>query len=397
MDIEGFRSSPVGILVPIRGTDNRRDEEYQHYAFVPHPLPYELVLTTNTHNQVSKASMAIGRLQEALRKLPNPQVLLQPSLRREAQSTSALEGTYAPLNDIFEGEFVDEANLKENVREILNYVKAANLALESLKTKPICVTMLSELQAILVQGTRSAQRDLGVIRTGQVIIGDETKTVQEARFVPPPPGDALIEAMSDWEKWINAESDLSPVIKAALGHYQFEALHPYTDGNGRLGRLVISLQFVEAKVLDLPILNLSDWFNSQKEKYKDELLKVSLTGDFDKWVSYFCEAIVRQSEREIKRIDSLLKFKVELTKKLLDQKKRGIIFQMGEGLIGSPVVTIPRLADKHSVSYPTASSVVRKLVMMGILREVTGRQYQKIYLCMEVLKTLESTAGSNWP
>jgi Fic family protein len=396
MNIEEFRTSPAGVLVPITGTDSRRDEQYQHYAFVPHPLPYDLVLTTNTHNQVSKASMAIGRLQEALKKLPNPQVLLQPALRREAQSTSALEGTYAPLNDIFEGDFVDEANLKENVREILNYVRAANRALELLKIKPVCVTMLSELQAILVRGTRSARRDLGVIRTGQVIIGDETKSVQEARFIPPPPGDSLIESMSDWEKWINAESDLSPVIKAALGHYQFEALHPYTDGNGRLGRLVISLQFVEAKVLDLPILNLSDWFNLQKDKYKDELLKVSLTGDFDAWVSYFCEAIVGQSEREIRRIDALLQFKTELTKKLLEQKERGIIFQMAEGLIGSPVVTIQRLADEHSVSYPTASSVVRKFIKMGILREVTGRQYHKIYLCVNVLKTLESANSSEW-
>lgn len=394
MGIEELRASPIGVLVPITGLDSRRDEQYTSFAFVPNPLPKDLVLKTQTHNQVSKASMAIGRLQEALRKLPNPQLLLQPSLLREAQSTSALEGTYAPLNEIFAAEFVDEVNLKENVREILNYVRAANRALELLKVKPICVTMLSELQAILVQGTLGARRDLGKIRTGPVIIGDANKSMQEARYIPPPPGDALVRAMSAWEKWINEESDLSSVIRASLGHYQFEALHPYNDGNGRLGRLVISLQFVEARVLDLPILNLSDWFNLQKDKYKDELLKVSLTGDFDRWVSYFCEAIVGQSEREIKRIDALLKYRSELTKKLLEQKERGIIFQMAEGLLGSPVLTIQMLATEHSVSYPTASSVVSKFVKMGILREVTGRRYQKLYLCTGVMRILENASGA---
>ncbi len=390
MDIEKFQKSPIGRLTQITGIDSRRDEHYEHFAFVPNPLPDDLIFQTGTHNKVAKASILIGRLKEAARRLPNPAILLQPSLRREAQSTSALEGTYAPLHAIFEGDFLDDSELKESVREILNYVKAANRALELIKTKPICVTVLSELQGILVQNTKGARIDQGKVRSGQVIIGDENKSVVESRFVPPPPGDILVEGFSDWEKWINEGSEISPIIKAALGHYQFETLHPYNDGNGRLGRLVISLQFVEAGVLDLPILNLSDWFNLDKELYKNQLLEVSLTGDLDGWVKYFCEAIINQSEIEIKRIDSLIEFGDQLTQELLKRKERGAIFQMAESLIGSPMLTIQELANRHSVSYPAASTVVKKLVQMGILRELTGAKYQKLYACMGVLKILES-------
>ncbi len=380
----------MGTLLRIAGIDVRRNESYEHFAFVPKPLPDELIFQTGTHNKVAKASILIGRLQEAVRKLPNPAILLQPSLRREAQSTSAIEGTYAPLNAIFQGDFLDDSELKESVREILNYVKAANRALELIKTKPICATVLSELQGILVQNTKGARIDQGKVRSSQVIIGDENKPVAESRFVPPPPGDILTKGFSDWEKWINSESEISPIIKAALGHYQFETLHPYNDGNGRLGRLVISLQFIEAGVLDLPILNLSDWFNLDKELYKNQLLKVSLTGDLDSWIKYFCEAIINQSEIEIKRIDSLVEFRDQLTQELLKRKERGAIFQMAESLIGSPMLTIQELANRHSISYPASNTVVKKLVHMGILRELTGAKYQKLYVCTGVLKILES-------
>lgn len=395
MDIEKFKNSPIGTLVPIIGVSGRGNEAYEHFAFVPSALPDELVFHTGTHNKVAKASILIGRLQEAVRKLPNPAILLQPSLRREAQSTSALEGTYAPLNAIFEGDFLNDSELKESVREILNYVEAANRALELIKTKPICVTVLSELQGALVQNTKGARLDQGKVRSGQVIIGNEDKPVAESRFVPPPAGDILLKGFSDWEKWINSESEISPIIKAALGHYQFETLHPYNDGNGRLSRLIISLQFIEAGVMDLPILNLSDWFNLDKDLYKNQLLQVSLTGDLDSWVKYFCEAVINQSEIEIKRIDSLIEFRDQLTEELLKRKERGVIFQMAESLIGSPMLTIQELANRHSVSYPASSTVVKKLVHMGILREVTGAQYQKLYICMGVLKILESKSTPN--
>ncbi len=390
MDVEKFKNSPMGTLSRIAGVDGRRHETYEHFAFIPKPLSDDLVFQTATHNKVARASILIGRLQEATRKLPNPAVLLQPSLRREAQSTSALEGTYAPLNAIFEGDFLDDSQLKEEVREILNYVRAANRALELIKNKPICITVLSELQGILVQNTKGARLDQGKVRSGQVIIGDENKPVTESRFVPPPPGDILDVGLSDWEKWINSDSEISPIIKAALGHYQFETLHPYSDGNGRLGRLVISLQFVEAGVLDQPILNLSDWFNLDKDLYRNRLLNVSLTGDLDTWIKYFCEAVINQSEIEIKRIDSLIEFRVQLTQALLKGKERGIIFQMAESLVESPMLSIQDLANRHSVSYPTASTAVKKLVQMGILRELTGARYQKLYVCMGILKILES-------
>ena len=218
----------------------------------------------------------------------------------EAKSTSALEGTYAPLQDILEGDFVKETKISAAVKEIRNYIRASYRGLELIKTKPICISILSELQGITVEGTIGARINQGETRTGQVIIGDDSKPVEMSRFIPPPPTE-MLRGYNEWEKWINEIDDLSPIIIMALGHYQFETLHPYADGNGRIGRLVISLQFVEKGLVNPPVLNLSEWFNNDKEMYKNELLLLSQKGDFDRWVSFFAEAIIGQVAEEIQR------------------------------------------------------------------------------------------------
>jgi len=333
--------------------------------------------------------MEIGRLQECLRRLPRPEILLRPSLAREAKSTSALEGTYAPLQEIFEGDYLQLSQMSAAVREIRNYMEAAHRGLELIKTKPIIINILSELQGILVEGTRGGEINQGEVRTGPVIIGDESKPVNEARFIPPPAGDELSNALSDWEKWINAENDLSPIIKMALGHYQFETLHPFADGNGKVGRLVITLQFVELFLLNPPLLNLSEWFNSDKDKYKDGLLALSQNGNFDRWVSFFCEAIIGQVTIEINRIEKLLEFRDNLLIKLKLVKQRGMVLELPELLIAHPVVSINKVAVDLGVTYRPARLVVLKLVSMGVLREITGRKYRKLYICTEVFNLLD--------
>jgi Fic family protein len=166
---------------------------------VPAQLPYEIQLENRTHNRVSKASMAVGRLQECVKHLPNPEILLRPSIAREAKSTSALEGTFAPLQEILEGDYLQDSQLSNAVREIQNYIKAADQGLKLIKTKPICVNVLSELQGILVDGTTGAHVNQGEVRTGPVIIGDEARPVNEARFIPPTTGDILVKGYYDWD------------------------------------------------------------------------------------------------------------------------------------------------------------------------------------------------------
>ncbi len=388
MDISLFTSPEMGTLVPISGHNRRRNEDYEHFAFLPTDLPLTIQLTNRTHSLVSVASMAVGRLQEYVKRLPKPEILLRPSLAREAKSTSALEGTYAPLQEILEGDFVEDSQISGAVKEIRNYIRAAYRGLELIKTKPICITVLSELQGIMVDGTIGAQVNQGEVRTNPVIIGDDSKPVEMARFIPPPLPQ-LTHGYYQWEKWINAESDLSPIIKMALGHYQFETLHPYADGNGRIGRLVISLQFVEIGLLNPPVLNLSEWFNKDKEKYKDELLELSQKGDFDRWVSFFAEAIIGQVELEIRRIQELHEFREKLIQKLTATKERGVVLQLADGLIANPVLTPKQVAIAYGVTTPPAISAIKKLVDLGVLREITGKRYNRMYVCLEVMKILD--------
>lgn len=388
MDISQFTSPEMGALIQIDGHNTMRNENYNCYAFVPNDLPYTIQLSNRTHTLVSSASVAIGQLQQCVKRLPKPEILLRPSLAREAKSTSALEGTYAPLQEILEGDFVEEMNVSAAVKEIRNYIRAAYRGLEVIRTKPICISMLSELQGITVDGTIGARINQGEVRAGQVIIGDVTKPVEMARFIPPP-ATQMMSGYNQWEKWINEIDDLSPIITMALGHYQFETLHPYADGNGRIGRLVISLQFVETGLLNPPVLNLSEWFNNDKEKYKDELLRLSQKGDFDRWISFFAEAIIGQAAREMQRIEELVAFQKELLQKLKNAKERGVVVQLAEGLIAGPVLTAKNVSKMYGVTPPPAISAIQKLMRLGVLREVTGARYNRLYACLEVINILE--------
>jgi Fic family protein len=388
VEISDFETSPVGRLVKIAGFDHRLNAEYDHWAFVPEPLPETLVLTNETHALVARAERSIGRLQEALLRFPNPRMLLQTSLKREAQSTSALEGTYAPLTSIFEGEFVGASNMDSNVREIMNYIEAANRGLRLIKEKPIHMKMLSELQGLIVEKTEGGNSSPGEIRRTPVIIGERAGSVESARFVPPPAGPDLERSYSDWEKWINSTHDFSNLILIALGHYQFETIHPYNDGNGRLGRLIVSLQFVTHELLDPPVLNLSSYFNERKDEYKDQLLSLSQSGDFDTWVQFFMKAVIDQSEIEIVRMGKLLDFVAVMQASIKNSGGRGVITEIPYLLLANPYFTVSSLAEKLKVTYPAAGAAITKLIGLGFLREITIKNSRKLVVCEEIIRIL---------
>lgn len=388
MQVEDFRDSTVGRLERITGRDSFLNRDYDHFAYIPRPLTMDVHLSPATYKVVSDAMLALGRLDFAIRRLPNPSMLVRPALRREAQSTSALEGTYATLDEVLEADFVDEASLRAEVREVMNYVRAAERSLELIKVKPICVTILCELQDILVRGTRGDSFDRGRLRTGQVYIGERRKGIEASRFVPPPPGATLEEGVSDWEKWINAEDDLPLVVKVAMAHYQFETLHPFSDGNGRLGRLVATLQLITAEALTYPVLNLSPWLEDRKEDYKNHLLAVSRTGDFDPWVKFFAEAIHDQAMHGVTRIEGLLRFNEEMAQRLTEAKVRGVARDIAASLLGFPFITPAQAAKNHGVTYPPANAAIAKLVDLGILREVTGKSYGRVFVCDQVMNLM---------
>ena len=376
--------------MPISGHDAYLDRDYRHFAYVPNPLPGEVSLSMKTQQMVNNASMSVGRLDFAVKRLPNPSLLVRPALRREAQSTSALEGTYATLEEVLEADYIDEAGARAEVREVMNYVRAAEMALRLVREKPICLNVIAPLQAELVRRTRGDGWDKGRLRETNVYIGERSSGIEKSRFVPPPCGDRLVEGVSAWEKWVHAEDDYPLLVKIAMAHYQFETLHPFSDGNGRLGRLIITLQLVTAGVLTYPVLNLSPWLEPRKEDYKDLLLRVSTVGDFDSWVRFFSEAVHQQAEDGVQRIEELLTFQAELRQKLADAKVRGMTTALADNLLGYPFITIPEAAELHGVTYPPAKKAIETLVELGALREMTKQTpgITRMFVCDPVMRVL---------
>ena len=384
MDIERFEHSPVGRLVPISGHDAYMQRDYSHFAFLPCPPPTHLQLTQTTYKSVADAHTALGRLDFAVKRLPDPGLLVRPVLRREAQSTSELEGTYAPLDQVLEADFIEEARRSAELREVMNYVVAAERALLLIKSYPICMRVLCQLQNLLVRGTRGQAYDSGQLRKRQVFIGERELGIEESRFVPVPEGQMLKDGMNDWEKWVNLEdSDMPLVLRAAVGHYQLR-LCTRSATNGRLGRLVAILQMIEAGALAFPVLNLSPWLRRRKEEYKNHLLEVSATGDYDPWVRFFSTAVEAQANDMVDRIEQLLTVREEMLKIAKENKIRGFAVDIIEDMIGYSSITPSAAAKRHSVQYKTANDAIKRLENLDILIETTGAEYGRIFVCPRV-------------
>jgi Fic family protein len=294
---------------------------------------------------------------------------------------------------VLEGDFVEETRRSAEVAEVLNYVQATETALERIKERPISFNLIAGLQKILVRGTRGDSYDAGRLRERYVLIGPDNCRVSEARFIPPPHGDQLRDGLSDWEKWINAEDSIPLLVKVAAGHYQFETLHPFSDGNGRLGRLIAVLQLIYNGALRYPLLNISPWFQRRRSEYQDHLLRVSQTGDIDPWIAFYCNAVLDQSVDAVGRIERLITLRDEMIRTLRQARARGTSRSIVDDLIGFPVITVPAMTAAHHVSYQAANTAVGRLVELGILREATGRTYDRVFVCDAVLRELERPSG----
>ena len=369
MDLEALGQSPIGSLVPISGSDQRTGEHYDYFAYLPAALPGSLSLSSGTWTVVTRAESALARLDQASRQIPSSALLRRPSLRREAQSTSALEGTYAPIEEVLESPIEDRARASVEMREILNYVVAAEEAYDWIAERPPTVNLLGNLQRILVQGTHAAYSDAGGLRDRQVLIGARGSAIQEARFVPPPPGDQLRARLEDWIAWVNdPPADLPAVVLAALAHYQFETLHPFSDGNGRIGRLVIALQFLQRAVLREPILVVSPWFEARREQYRDGLLKLSRSGDWDSWVQFFAHGVEASADDTRNRVDALLEWQAETLRRVRSRGLSGVAERVA-GESSARHSYAERRREQHGVSPQAAIKALRRLVDVGVLEE----------------------------
>ena len=353
------------------------------HAFVPNPLPVDLSLTDELILELEAAAHALGALDGLGRHLTNPSLLIQPYLRREAVASSKIEGTIADYEQLV---LFEEANLISSegpdVAEVLNYVRALTYGLNRPPDRRISTVLLREMHTILMDNVRGAERNPGQFRTKQVYIGRPGAGVSQARFVPPPAAEvpALI---LDLERSMDDQSRLPKLVRAAMLHYQFETIHPFEDGNGRIGRVLIPLLFQEWGLLARPILYLSPFFEEHRRTYYDLLLSVSQTGNWEEWIDFFVAAVRTQAHDAHSRGGDLL----ELRETYRQRFQRGApvrTLDTIEHLFESPVLTSSQLTSRYDISRSSAQSVIRFLEREGVLRETTGRKRDRVYLAEEI-------------
>jgi Fic family protein len=370
MDLESLRSSPIGQLVPIRGVDGRTNQSYDYFAYLADPLPETVEMSAATWTAVARAESSLARLDQAARQVPDASYFRRPALRREAQSTSALEGTFAPFVDVLEPDVEDRALFSPEIREILNYVIAAEAAFSWIEDRPLTSGFIGNLQRALVEGTPGEFDDAGGPRNRLVLIGPRDAPIEDARFVPAPFGDQLRLGLDDWVKWINtADRELPSVVQAALAHYQFETLHPFSDGNGRIGRLCIVLQLMRLGILQHPILVVSPWFEARRTEYQDHLLRLSQTGNWDAWVHFFATGVGAAATTTHQRIDQLLSWQERALHIVRDAGVSGVAERLAGELVWSPVLRAGQVASRHGISHQGAMNALRRLATLGLVRE----------------------------
>lgn len=380
--VRDLRDSPIGSTVPISGRDNRFDLDYTLSAYLPDPLPRTVDLDVATWNGVVEAMVEVGRLDAAAALLPNPQLVIRVVTRLEAVGTAALEGTYADLQELFAAEVGPaDSEIPDRVREVLNFLDALALGADAVADLPIHKTLLSALQAVLIRGTDSDGPNAGRVRTEQVFIGPKNRPVTEAHFIPPPPGDALERMYDSWFQWVRDDQnppDLDILVRAALAHYQFETIHPYHDGNGRVGRLAIVLQLMREGALRNPVLSVSPWLKEHEDEYKSGLLEVSATGEWDPWVAFIAAAVTAEARHTQRRIQNLRTLQDELSDRARRELPHGrLAIDIADNLIGFPVITVA-WAERHFGKTNQASrNAIRQLVALGILEPYDEAHYDR--------------------
>ena len=369
------------------GRQVRRPEGYT--AFVPDPLPPEVVWTPELVRALSDADRLIGRLAGEGRRLPNPHLLIRPFVRREAVLSSRIEGTQATLGELLAAEAgasVDRS--PADLREVGNYVVALEYGLKRLKTTPLSLRLTRELHAKLMAGVRGDHATPGEFRRSQNWIGRPGATLANATYVPPPP-DLLMGCLGAWEKFLHDRS-LPVLVQAALMHVQFEAIHPFLDGNGRVGRLLITLFLVEREVLPTPLLYLSAFFEATRADYYGALQGVHERGEWEDWLVYFLNGVARQSEDALsraERINALLaRWKAEMAK--TSQAAVKAVDLVAE----NPYCTVRGVSKRLRVAFTTAQRAVERLQAAGILKQANEAKRDRVYCATALLKILEEPA-----
>lgn len=360
-----------------------------HVAFVPAPLPPKIDLSFELMRRLSEADHALGTLGGIGRILPNPHLLTQPFLNREAVLSSRIEGTEASATDLalFQAAGSPESN-ESDVREVSNYATALRYGLKRLDDLPLSLRFLREVHEKLMTGVRGGDRNPGQFRHVQNWIGPPGSRIDNATYVPPPVQE-MHAALDQFERYLHDRSPMPVLLRAALVHYHFEAIHPFLDGNGRVGRLLIAFLLHVENVLDQPLLYLSAFFERHRREYYRRLVDVTMKGAWLEWIDFFLQGVTEQANDAVRRTRELLDLSESYRRKIAPARNAGVLSSLIDGLFASPATTIPSVAANFNMSYPAAKKNVQKLVALHILKpRRAGRG--SVYVAEDLLKIVEA-------
>lgn len=380
MHAEDFTKNSPGRLVPTIGGQK---------AFVPNDLPPKIVWTDELVGAISAADRALGRLAGLGQNIPNPHLLIRPFMRREAVLSSQIEGTQASMPQLLLFEINEQVEEDvPDVREVANYILALEHGLARQKQLSMSLRLICEIHAKLLKGVRGEDKRPGELRTNQVHIGPAGEGIEKATFVPTPPGDELKRAFSSLQQYLNDPSDLPAVVRLALVHYQFEVIHPFVDGNGRIGRLLISLMLCMEGILPMPLLYLSAYFQKTRQQYYDKLLKVSQQGAWNDWILYFARGVAEESMDAVDRAQRLKGLQAKYLQQVRTARASALLTKLVEELFNQPMVTMSSVADLLDVTPNTAQKHIDRLISGRILREATGRKRNRIFVAEGIIKSI---------
>lgn len=363
--------------------------EMAYQSFRPAPLPPNppIALSGELVAKLVDANKKLAALDGLSARIPNMDLFVSMYVRKEALLSSQIEGTQCTLDDILNP--LMEENTNRNVSDVVNYIKATEFALNRLHSLPLCNRLIKETHAVLMEGVRGQEKSPGEFRYSQNWIGGQGSTIQNARYIPPNPED-MQTAMSDLEKYMNGDDSLDPLIQAALIHYQFETTHPFLDGNGRVGRLLITLFLMEKGILSHPALYISYFLKMNRIEYYDRMTQVRKTGDYEQWVMFFLQALSDSAGDAIQTIDALTALHNQSVAKLgaFSKRQQTNLLKLFAYIETNPIIDVQKTAAALGLSYNTVSKMVTILVDEGILQQTDKAGKAKIYSYADYLDIL---------
>ncbi|MHC1784193.1 MAG: Fic family protein [Anaerolineaceae bacterium] len=389
MDSKAFVNSPAGKLV------KTRIHLTPYWAFVPNPLPPEVMSGWKLTGLISEADRAISELAGVGRTIPDPAILIEPFMRREAVLSSRIEGTHTGLEELLGFEsghqipgFRSNNSSKLESQEVLNYVKALKAGMEWIRRKPLNLALLKEMNKILLFGVRGDEYKAGEFREIQNFVG-QTNNPEDAIFIPPPV-EELSGILKSFENYLISGNQYPPLVRLALIHYQFEAIHPFLDGNGRVGRLLIGLILVAWGLLPSPLLYLSAFFEHHRDDYYRELLFVSQKGSWEDWITFFLNAVITQSKDALKRSGGLIDLRENWRFILNNKKATSFYYTIVDSLFEKPYISVSDIEKLLKVTNRAARNMVSRLQQFGILEITQEKLYGRVYEAQGILQILQS-------